>query len=212
MDLGNGTGFALYPVLMLLNGTLMSLYLQTNIKKSAATIERMANHDIMTGLLNRRGYMQLAPAMLQQAREEGKVFALLGADMNHMKDINDRFGHLAGDEAICRMGRALQVVEKKGMIPVHISGDEFLAYGLLDSREEAGSVIPLVNEELKRINREEPWLCDISASFGIFAEVPEEADSIDSFMTQTDREMYADKNRLKYGRRKEDFEKEQNGR
>ena len=212
MDLGNGTGFALYPVLMLLNGTLMSLYLQTNIKKSAATIERMANHDIMTGLLNRRGYMQLAPAMLQQAREEGKVFALLGADMNHMKDINDRFGHLAGDEAICRMGRALQVVAKKGMIPVHISGDEFLAYGLLDSREEAGSVIPLVNEELKRINREEPWLCDISASFGIFAEVPEEADSIDSFMTQTDREMYADKNRFKYGRRKEDFEKEQNGR
>ena len=45
-----------------------------------------------------------------------------------------------------------------------------------------------------------------------FAEVPEEADSIDSFMTQTDREMYADKNRFKYGRRKEDFEKEQNGR
>ena len=68
-----------------------------------------------------------------------------------MKDINDRFGHLAGDEAICRMGRALQVVSKKGMIPVHISGDEFLAYGLMDSMEEAGSVIPLVNEELKRI-------------------------------------------------------------
>ena len=206
MDLGNGTGSALYPVLMLLNGTLMSLYLQMNIKRSASTIERMANHDIMTGLLNRRGYMQLAPAMLQHAREEGKFFILLSGDMNHMKDINDRFGHLAGDEAICRMGKALQIVSQQEMIPVHISGDEFLAYGIADSQREAEDIIPLVNEELKRINEEEPWLCDISASLGVYAAVPAEGDNIDSFMTQADRAMYEDKNRYKYGRRKEDFE------
>ena len=208
MDLGNGTGSALYPVLMLLNGTLMSLYLQTNIKRSASTIERMANHDIMTGLLNRRGYMKLAPELLRRAREEGKAFVLLSGDMNHMKDINDHYGHLKGDEAICRMGRALEVVTRKGMIPVHISGDEFLAYGLADSPAEAEEIIPLVNEELERINREDPWVCDISASLGVRAAVPTEEDSIDSFMTLADREMYADKNKYKYGRRKEDFEKE----
>ena len=209
MNLGNGTGSALYPVLMLLNGTLMSLYLQTSVKKSASTIERMANHDIMTGMLNRRGYMQLAPAMLRQAREEGKIFVLLSGDMNHMKDINDRYGHLAGDEAICRMGRALQIVTRRGMIPVHISGDEFLACGLMNSKSEAESISLLVNEELERINREDPWLCDISASLGVYAEIPKEDDSIDSFMTQADRAMYADKNKFKYGRRKEDFMKDQ---
>ena len=212
MDLGNGTGSALYPVLMLLNGTLMSLYLQTNIKKSAATIEMMANHDILTGMLNRRGYMQLAPEMLRQAREEGRVFVLLSGDMNHMKDINDRYGHLAGDEAICRMGRAIRIVAQKGMIPVHISGDEFLAYGLADSVSEAESIITLVNDELRRINTEDPWLCEISASLGVYADIPKEEDSIDSFMTRADRAMYADKNKRKFGRRKEDFEKAQNGR
>ena len=212
MDLGNGTGAALYPVLMLLNGTLMSLYLQTNIKKSAFTIERMANHDIMTGMLNRRGYMQLAPELLQRAKEEGRIFVLLSGDMNHMKDINDRYGHLAGDEAICRMGRAFQIVTGKGLIPVHISGDEFLAYGTADSKEDAEGIITLVNEELGRINREDPWLCNISASLGIYAEVPGEEDSIDSFMTQADRAMYVDKNKFKYGRRKEDFIREQENR
>ena len=206
MDLGNGTGSALYPVLMLLNGTLMSLYLQMNIKRSASTIERMANHDIMTGLLNRRGYMQLAPAMLLKAREEGKVFALISGDINHMKDINDHFGHLAGDEAICRMGRALRIVSAQGMIPVHISGDEFLAYGLVGSQREAEDIISLVTGELKRMNEEEPWLCDISASLGVYAAVPAEGDNIDSFMTLADRAMYEDKNRFKYGRRKEDFD------
>ena len=205
MDLGNGTGAALYPVLMLLNGTLMSLYLQMNIKRSASTIEHLANHDIMTGLLNRRGYMQQAPAMLEQARKEGKVFALFSGDMNHMKDINDRFGHLAGDEAICRMGRALQAVSRRGMIPVHISGDEFLAYGIVDSQNEAEDIISLVNSELKRINKDDPWLCDISASLGVYAAIPTEGDNIDRFMTQADREMYKDKNRFNYGRRKEDF-------
>lgn len=206
MDLGNGTGSALYPVLMLLNGTLMSLYLQTNLKKSASMIERMANHDIMTGMLNRRGYMKLAPDMLKQAREDNRIFVLLSGDMNHMKDINDRYGHLAGDEAIVRMGRALQVVTRKGLIPVHISGDEFLAYGMAASRQEAESIIPMINEEMARINREEPWICDISASLGIYAEIPGDDDSIDSFMTQADREMYADKNKNKFGRRKEDFQ------
>jgi len=205
MDLGNGIGSALYPVLMLLNGALMSLYLQTNIKRSAATIERMAIEDIMTGMLNRRGYMERAPILLEQAKTEGKVFALLSADMDHMKEINDRYGHLSGDEAICRMGKALRCLEKNGITPVHISGDEFLAYGIVNEPQEARNMISHVNEELKRINEEDPWICDISASIGIYAAVPRKEDNIDIFMTMADRSMYADKNRRKYGRRKDDI-------
>ena len=205
MELGSGTGRALYPVLMLLNGALMSLYLQTNIKRSAATIERLAVQDIMTGLLNRRGYMERVNGMISSARDAGKAFVMLSADMNHMKHINDRYGHLAGDEAICRMGRAMRSLEQLSMIPVHISGDEFIACGTTDEPEEAQDLIRIVKEELDRINREEPWICDISASFGVFAAVPGENDDQDFFMTMADRAMYADKNRLKFGRRKEDF-------
>ena len=204
MNLGSGTGAALYPVLMLLNGTLMSLYLQMNIKRSAAIIDRMASHDIMTGLLNRRGYMERAPQVMEQARREGKYFTLLSADMDHMKVINDQYGHLMGDEAICRMGRALEQIIKMNLTPVHISGDEFLAFGILDDPEKAGNVIPFMNQELEKINREDPWICDISASFGIYTAIPKEGDSIDIFMIMADRAMYADKNKRKYGRRKDD--------
>lgn len=205
MDLGNGTGSVLYSVIMLLNGALMSLYLQTNIKRSAATIERMAIQDIMTGMLNRRGYMDRAPVLLEKAKTEGKIFALLSADMDHMKEINDKYGHLSGDEAICRMGKALRCLEEKGITPVHISGDEFLAYGIVDDPEDAGNMIMLVNEELRRINENDPWICDISASIGVYAAVPQKEDNIDIFMTMADRSMYADKNKRKYGRRKDDI-------
>ncbi len=205
MNLGNGTGTALYPVLMLLNGALMSLFLQTNIKRSAATIERMAVRDIMTGLLNRRGYMEQAPAVLEAARAEGKFFVLLSADMNHMKHINDRYGHLAGDEAICRMGTAMRCLEDRKMTPVHISGDEFIAYGISDHPGKGEEILRIVHEELERMNRENPWICEISASFGVYAAVPGNGDSLDHFMTMADRAMYEDKNKMKYGRRKEDF-------
>ena len=205
MDLGNGTGAALYPVLMLLNGALMSLYLQTDIKRSAATIERMAIQDIMTGMLNRRGYMERAPILLEQAKQEGRIFTLLSADMDHMKDINDQYGHLMGDEAICRMGRALQKLEDYDMTPVHISGDEFLAYGIVDDLDEARELVNHVNEELNKINENDPWICNISASLGVYAAVPQAEDNIDIFMTMADRSMYADKNKRKYGRRKDDI-------
>ena len=203
MSLGNGTGSALYSVLMLLNGALMSLYLQTNIKRYASTIEKMAVHDIMTGMLNRRGYMEQAPVVMEQARKKGKVFALLSMDMDHMKMINDEYGHLMGDEAISRMGKALMVLEKYGITPVHISGDEFLAYGIAESEDAAEKLIKVINDELDRYNYDNPWICAISASIGLHAAVPQEGDTLDSFMTQADRAMYNNKNQKKR-RRKED--------
>ena len=208
MSPGSGTGSALYPVLMLLNGALMSLYLQTSIKRSAAVIERMATEDIMTGLLNRRGYMEQAPKVLEQAKAQGRIFALLSADMDHMKDINDRYGHLAGDEAICRMGRALRALDKHGITPVHISGDEFIAYGIVENPAAAAQLVNCVNSEIEQINRQDPWICEISASFGVFAAYPRPEDDLDYFMTMADRLMYADKNKRKYHRRKDDIRPE----
>ena len=198
-------GAALYPFLMLLNGALMSLYLQNNIKKYTSTIEQLAIRDIMTGMLNRRGFLEKAPVVMEKARKENKVFAILSADMNHMKHINDEFGHQAGDIAICRMGKAMESLEDFSFIPVHISGDEFLAYGILDSTEEAEKLKESAKEAINSLNASDPWLCDISASFGIFAAVPLKDDTLDQFMTFADRRMYEEKNSRKFGRRKEDL-------
>ena len=203
-------GAALNPFLMLLNGALISLYLQTNIKRYTGTIEQMAVRDIMTGLLNRRGFLEKAPAVLEKARKEGRTFALLSADMNQMKHIHDEFGHQAGDEAIRRMGKAMESLDVFSLVPVHISGDEFLAYGITENEKDAEHLIDCVKEAVNRLNRTDPWLCNISASFGVYAAVPKEDDSIDQYMRLADRRMYEDKNSRKYGRRKEDLLKDIN--
>ena len=151
--------------------------------------------------------MEKAPEVLEKARREGKTFALLSADMDHMKDINDQFGHLAGDEAICRMGHALERLKKYSLTPVHISGDEFLAYGILEGKDQAEKLITCVKDAVSLMNRTDPWLCNISASFGVYAAVPQE-EGIEHYMRMADRLMYEDKNSRKYGRRKEDLLKD----
>ena len=201
LELGSGTGSALYSVLMLLNGALISLYLQTNIKKSASTIETMAVHDIMTGMLNRRGYMEKAPVLMEQAKAEGKYFSIISMDMDYMKRINDTYGHMKGDEAICRMGKSLDFLQRHGITPVHISGDEFQAFGIVESKEKGKELVRMIRESMERMNREDPWICDISASIGIYTAVPGERNGMDEFMTKADREMYADKTRRKQERR-----------
>ncbi len=191
------TSYGLYPSLMLMNGALTSLNLQMNLKKSAALVEHMALHDSMTGMLNRRGYEKYASELFREAKENTCCFALLSVDMDKMKYVNDRYGHQAGDEAICRLGRVLIKLETKGYHCVHISGDEFLVYGLCQNAESAGGIITIVERELQRMNESDPWLCDISASMGVYAAVPSGIDMLDGFLTQADRNMYADKNRKK---------------
>ena len=199
--MGAVTGYALYSVLMLLNGALMSLYLQTNIRRYTATIKDMSVHDIMTGMLNRRGYMETAPEMIEKAREEQQVFAVLSSDMDDMKQINDGFGHQAGDDAICRVGEALHIVEKYGLTPVHISGDEYLAYGIVKTPADAEELADIVSNELIRINTDDPLEYNVTASIGIYAAVPGKDDSLDYFMTRADREMYAVKKKKKSERK-----------
>ena len=197
MEMCEATGLPLYSVLMLLTGALMSLYLQTNLRMYARKVEEMSVRDIMTGMLNRRGFVERSPGMMEQAQREGKFFVIITADMDGLKKINDQYGHLTGDAAIARMGRIVQTLEAKGMTPVHISGDEFLAYGIQETRAEADGILEAAYQAVERMNREEPWLTETSASFGLYAAVPQQGDEIDSFLTRADDAMYEEKNRKK---------------
>ena len=114
-----------------------------------------------------------------------------------MKYINDTFGHLVGDEAICRLSRVVRYLEKHGMICTHISGDEFLAAGIVMDEAEALYLREMLDKELARVNREEPWCCDIEAGMGVYAAVPQSAEEFGDFMSLADNQMYIDKERKK---------------
>ena len=197
LDLSHAVNFAMYPIMTLLGGALTSLRLQCAVRAYAAALEHMATHDPMTGLLNRRGFLDHTPAVYEEACRAGRCLAVIVCDIDSLKQINDCYGHQAGDEAIVRVSRALRVLEAEGMVPVHMSGDEFLAVGLVRDRDHAVCLSDRLKESIAEMNRENPWRCEISASVGVYAAVPRPEDGIDHFIQCADEDMYSCKRQRK---------------
>lgn len=106
-------------------------------------ISRRAEVDPLTGLYNRRYLYEHLDALLQQARETGRPLSVILVDIDFFKDVNDRYGHIAGDEILSRLSRLLMR---------YISGPEVVArYG----GEEFVFVLPGCSEEaaLERAER-----------------------------------------------------------
>ena len=95
-------------------------------------LERSAESDPLTGLLNRRGFERAFDRDLQRAHRTGTPLALLLFDLDEFKQVNDRFGHAIGDEALQTVSRIL-LDERRGGDPVARTGGEEFAVVLADS-------------------------------------------------------------------------------
>jgi diguanylate cyclase (GGDEF)-like protein len=89
-------------------------------------IEEMASTDELTGLLNRHAFTILIDKLLAEYRRTPQPIAMLLADIDHFKEINDRHGHLAGDRVLTCIGSALRVTLRQSDIAVRWGGEEFL--------------------------------------------------------------------------------------
>jgi diguanylate cyclase (GGDEF)-like protein len=90
-------------------------------------LRRHAETDPLTGVLNRRGFLDSAERDIARARSEQRPIGLLLFDLDHFKTVNDRFGHLAGDRALVRFAAlAVRAIRANDLIG-RIGGEEFAA-------------------------------------------------------------------------------------
>lgn len=90
-----------------------------------AELRREADDDQLSGLLNRRGFEAAAGAALRRCLDAGRPAALLIADLDHFKRINDTHGHAVGDAIIAAFGAHVRGVGRAEMIAGRIGGEEF---------------------------------------------------------------------------------------
>ncbi len=88
-------------------------------------IYHLATRDPLTGLSNRRHFLDLIERELQRANRHDRALCLLIIDLDHFKAINDRHGHIAGDQVLERLGSALQSLARDEAIAARIGGEEF---------------------------------------------------------------------------------------
>ena len=95
-----------------------------------ARLRRLALRDELTGLANRRAFLERLEAEIARAVHTGIPFSLILLDLDGLKDLNDTFGHHAGDAALRAFGRALRRAVRAGDLVARIGGDEFAVIGV----------------------------------------------------------------------------------
>ena len=94
---------------------------------NAQARERLATQaltDPLTGLANRRAFDQRLAGETERALRHGRELSLMLVDVDHFKDINDRFGHATGDRVLVNLARDMQAVMRQGDLLARIGGDE----------------------------------------------------------------------------------------
>ncbi len=149
-----------------------------------------AEHDNLTGVPNRSRLKERATAAIAQARQQQRQVAALLVDLDRFKEINDSFGHSAGDEVLRAVGQRLKASIRADDWLVRLGGDEFVVLQTGAPQPEGGvSLARRLLEALREPYRVGDIELNCGSSIGV-AVAPGDADDWDSLLTCADAAMY----------------------
>jgi diguanylate cyclase (GGDEF)-like protein len=163
-------------------------------KRFEEHIRRMAFHDELTGIYNRRYFAARAPSQLALAKRHGWTVALLFMDLNGFKEINDQFGHREGDKVLQGVAGRLRSVSRESDLLFRSSGDEFALFLPEASEAAAMKVAARIQDRLREPLRVGEQAHAVGASIGV-AVMPSGEASTDELLERADAAMYAAKAR-----------------
>ncbi len=162
----------------------------TRRKMDEQRIRYHASHDTLTKLANRHTVMEALAEAITRAELGGHRLALLFLDINRFKDVNDSFGHAAGDELLRQVARRLKGCVRATDIIGRLGGDEFVV--ALPAINEPSHALACVEKVLYSFS--EPFTLSereiyTSTSIGI-ALYPDDADTAEGLLSTADAAMY----------------------
>jgi len=146
--------------------------------------------DSLTGLANYRHLVETVDLEINRTERTGREFALLFLDLDGLKKINDRCGHLVGSQALCRLADVLCICSRKIDTPARFGGDEFALVLPETGQVQANLVARRICHSLANDGREPK----LSVSVGV-AIYPKDGEKVDSLLGAADAALYAMKAR-----------------
>jgi diguanylate cyclase (GGDEF)-like protein len=176
--------------------------LKTVANQAAAIVETIqakeesqeqALRDGLTGLYNRRAFDELLDEAISREERQAGRFGVLLLDLDHFKQLNDRFGHAAGDAALKNVAEVMRRVRRRADVAARYGGEEFGA--ILAGADQAGAL--QLAERLRRAIEKSQLVAEgarlsVTASFGL-AVWPADGPDARSLLAAADRALYAAK-------------------
>ena len=157
-------------------------------------LDHTATHDILTGVLNRAGFLREERRVLDE--NIGSYVAVLMADLDHLKQINDSFGHGEGDNAIRLTTQALaDILSEYNAVIGRTGGDEFSAIFPVADDFDANECVEMIHSYCDGFNARSGLPYYLGVSAGCLKFRAREGMSIRELFTEADILLYADKKR-----------------
>jgi diguanylate cyclase (GGDEF)-like protein len=156
-------------------------------------LNRLYITDELTQLFNRRGFFEVAQRLVNLKSNIGKTAIITFADMDNLKQVNDKFGHKEGDFALKQIANTLRRSFTDNAIIARIGGDEFVVFSLIDSSSVKTKITGALAEYTNEVNATcgKPYYIDIS--YGITEFVCSEDLNIEDILIQADEILYDNK-------------------
>ncbi len=169
--------------------TLETLLKNDRINKLIGTLEDLSIRDGLTGMLNRRGFDELAREAIRSLDETRTVCTMV-IDMDGLKRINDVYGHHEGDRAIKAAANLITKCCDAGEIAGRAGGDEFYIFAPEYSQKKLDRFIEKLNFQTKILNDRSNKPYNVELSYGTFLTDTNNQGMLDGFIKISDSKMY----------------------
>lgn len=169
--------------------------LNQELQRKEKAIQNLAYYDQLTGVANRALFYELAEKFLRAAERNREILGLMFIDVDNFKQINDTYGHEAGDRVLVQVAEILTTATRRNDVVARYGGDEFL---ILLPQISATDNYKIVVGKILQAKRDAVVCNGISVKISLSVGVsfyPQDGDSVDQLIVRADRAMYVAKKR-----------------
>ncbi len=187
--------FRIYEYLERMEQTLLSFRINLRLEVVNKELRFLYDKDPMTGLYNRFCFINHAVPLVDESKAHHKSALIMFADINDLKKINDRYGHVSGDRAITTVAEAVkESIGTDNAIGIRYGGDEFLLIAANASRKYAEDIKKRINSSIEKENSLGNNPVRFSVSIGYVLTDPKSDKSVTDYVDEADKLMYEIKN------------------
>lgn len=173
-----------------------NLHHQMVLKKTIKELDELHMHDALTGLYNRFAWNRFCQKYFSEKR-----YTVVMIDMDGLKTINDNFGHLAGNNAICITADVIKNSIEKDDLVIRYGGDEFQILSLNVDSQHWERMRDIINEKMENYATQQKLPYKLGASLGYAICSEEHTMTFEECCEQADQAMYENKKKRKSGRK-----------